>query len=617
MDESTAAERRSTVYRWNLAALSRSQPDVAAMVENVPVPDHVEAATGRDGSATFRLNGDDGKRVWFGRSSMPTISSAEAFPRLWGAASVALPGVLTGQELLVVVQKLPVQSAVYVLERDPLHIKLAFSLYDYADLLDQLRIVFLLLDDLGARLASALERHPGLGLPTRLLTVPQVTSAQTADLQRRLEEVGERAAAVQRRVVEDCGRQLHGRVYGPLPTQPRIAIISDDARPVTLDTAARLTRALGRLGWSFTCCVPDRPDRCHLAARISAVAESRAELVIFLNTPPGPLATLLPQDLPTASWYVAPPTPGASKPLNAPVDHLYFVASRHVAEALAGVGVAPEALRPCGLATDPSVYRRLSSDVVPDGEGRTGVAILADLPDLRPQAYGVTLTSHVSLWQSMYKVIMDRVDETRARPPEYWLRAAQAASGVPLNEPTVRERFLRLLQAVIVPACRTRAAAVALVKARFPVTVRGRNWDLVEGNGCERSGPIPNGDLLNQLFNTVGALVLTETSVATLQLAIDALSTGTGVVMFEPDHPFEEEFPALAALSPCLMFYRTRVELVRRIRDLLSADRSRTERRERAALLLHGSHTVTHRLRSMVDQVRAVRTASGLAVGGP
>ena len=137
-------------YHRNQAALRAFQPSVAAILDEVAIPEEVKPATGRDGSDTFLIPDETGRHVWFGGSSMPGISAAEIFAGFRGDGSNAsLPGVLTGVEPLVVAGQMAAHTALFVVEQDPLQLKLAMHLRDYSDLFAGGRLVFVLIEFVG------------------------------------------------------------------------------------------------------------------------------------------------------------------------------------------------------------------------------------------------------------------------------------------------------------------------------------------------------------------------------------------------------------------------------------------------------------------------------------
>ena len=260
------------LYQHNLAALSASQPEVAALVESADIPVGTTSAIGRDGTRTFRIPADNGRPVWFGRSSMPSVSAEEMFGAVaHQTGNVALPGILTGAEVATLTNRLPRHCALFVLEDDPTSIKLALHLHDFTDDLRSRRIVFIPGDQLVETVGVIFEREPGYEIPCHLFRAPQFTPAESAERQRKLEAGAEVAARIQARKIESYGRAIRQNEFQPWTDAPRVAVVSLDATPIAVATARRIERALDGLNWNHVVCVPDTPIHCHTAARIRAI----------------------------------------------------------------------------------------------------------------------------------------------------------------------------------------------------------------------------------------------------------------------------------------------------------------------------------------------------------
>ncbi len=135
----------SNCYHRNLAALTDAQASLAAAIDAIPIPDGVTPVRGRDDSDTFFLPTGDGRGAWFGGSSMPTISAFEAWSGLRGdGRNLILPGVLTGLEPLLILERIPKHSALFVCEPDGLLLKLALILRDYTRFIESGQLVFIL-----------------------------------------------------------------------------------------------------------------------------------------------------------------------------------------------------------------------------------------------------------------------------------------------------------------------------------------------------------------------------------------------------------------------------------------------------------------------------------------
>ncbi len=117
--------------------------------------------------------------------------------------------------------------------------------------------------------------------------------------------------------------------------------------------------------------------------------------------------------------------------------------------------------------------------------------MMVDLPDDRAIANGVTLTSHLALWQHLQEEVARRVDEYRPDRAASILEQAERTSGVSLKDPAGRDRFMGLIRHVIAPATMSRVAAKTLVEHGFRVAVWGHHWPTSGPLAGARRGPIP------------------------------------------------------------------------------------------------------------------------------
>ncbi|MFQ5414956.1 MAG: hypothetical protein ACE5E6_10910 [Phycisphaerae bacterium] len=341
-------------FEHNVDALAERQPDVADAVRSVPVPAGVSPATGRDGAPTLRVPGPDGDLIWFGGSSMPTVSADAIVGRVPDdGGNVTLPGVLTGLEPLLLTRRLPPHVATFVVESDLASLRLALHVYDYAPPIRAGRLVFITGADIVAHLRAFFDAHPGYAFPARLISVPHRAPSALAELTARLEHAADEVTRVQTRLIEHACKRLQARAprahtFAGAPAnaaardtahaprapehRPRVAVVSVDVSPATCAQTARIARALARLEWPHEICIPDAPDRCHVLARLAAVDRAAADFVLIVNGTTGLPRALLPDTLPVVSWCLpgTPPTMPASqlRALSAdlrPADEVKFV----------------------------------------------------------------------------------------------------------------------------------------------------------------------------------------------------------------------------------------------------------------------------------------------------
>lgn len=556
----------------NLQALQTRQPDLADHLRALTIPSTVQPATGRDGHPTFRIVGPDGRARWFGGSSMPSISAPEMLAAYSSdGANVVLPGVLTGVEPKIIAERSPAHTAVFVVENDPLAVRLALQLYDYTALIEAGRVLFLLADDLSGRLQRFFAAHPGYEIPTQVVSIPHLTPAQLADLRRRLEEAGARVVAAQHALLQSLAERIAARWNHPAPGPGGVAVIGVDARPAGLAWVRRIARACAALGRPHSTCAPSTPDQCHIVARLRAVESASAGLVLFADHFGSRLLPWLPPNLPRAAWF-APAGAIPDEPFPAAHPTLtVFAADRSQLDRLRALAVPPDSLRvapPAAAETHADLRAAGATDLI---------AVLIHAPDDRAAACHLTLPSHQQLWQALRDATRRDIDAVEPDRAEALLAQAERASEVALTDPKLRRLLLGLWQGRVLPAQLAATTVETLAGA---------------GLSAQLTPPLMDAPWSSQTRVVVVPLFTPDAVCPVL----DALARGTAVCARDPHPALAQHYPELAELSAHLHPWRTRAELVHTVKRLL-ADESRTAAGARAAQewTLTG-HTMTHRL---------------------
>ncbi|MBI4717560.1 MAG: hypothetical protein HY763_07130 [Planctomycetes bacterium] len=534
---------------------------------------------------------------------MPTISAPQILARFPdNGCSVLLPGVGTGHEPLVLASRMAGHAAVFVVGESAAAIKLAMHLWDYHEALSAGRLVFLDPADLEAELEALFIGYPGYEVPTQLLPMPQRSTVDLSDLQRRWETAGAAVVEIQRRTVDEAAAALRRRSCGPLPPVPRVALISADARPNGLDRARRIEGGLRRLGWPYQTCVPDAPQRCHIAARMRCIERSTADLVLLANGSAGRLAPLLPGGLALASWYMPDAPLGALAGEIAPGEYV-FAASTAQAALLADVGAADPCV--CEPGADDLFAVGGGSCAEPPPEAHRSVAVLMDVPDARADACGITLPSQRALWRALEQLIRQAVDRYEPTAAPGLLAEAERRSGVFLREVDLRERFMDFVRCRLAPAALADATATALAQNGFHVLLAGTGWAAPTTPGIEWVGPTPRGQAFGEFLRCVRCVVLPQLVADALDLLLDVIACGKPVVCRRPDIPMERDYPALAPVLAAVTMYSARRELVALGHDVLSGAPSACSTTGEAQNLVLREHTMSRRLEYLVGRVRA------------
>jgi len=596
-------------YAANLRSLTLLQPEIAAEIDAAVVPPGARQTLGRDGSRTYLLAGGEGRPVWLGGSSMPGVSAAELFGRYQHdrGGNVVLPGIFTGREALVIADRLPPHIAVFVVESDPLHYKLALHLHDYRALLEGARLIFLLESDLEDRLVRFFSVHSGFEMPTQLLNVPHRSAAQIAELQSRLERAGQRVLAGQAGLLDACARAIAARPRRQFDdlsgSCPRVAVLSTNLSRQTADFAAMLGRALEDLGWPHGVCVPDSPASCHNVARMKAVDQLGADLALFVNSLPGALRDLLPEALPVVCWFLpGAPVPDARPISIGPHDRFLAASAKQLAD-LSAAGIPARQTHHIEPGADGLFLRPLFARAE---TGATGITLLCELPDDRPEAVDIKLPSQLALWRAMQAAAARHADEWRDEIARIVLDEAQQASGVVITEPALRDQFAVFLRTRIAPVAVAVATVRSLSERTLSIAAYGANRPDALPAGVVRGGPIPSAEALREILAGSEWLILPVHHPANVQLCLHALAAGTRVAMRAGPVPFEHEHPSLEAIARHIRFYRSSRELLRHLDGPIGE-----QTRDDARRIIRDEHSVACRLRSIVGLVNGGMEPNG------
>lgn len=623
MDDPACLDRLNEQFARNLEALQTFQPALAGRLQNFPIPNDVRLVTARDGVHTYLVCDGTGREHWLGGSSMPSISSEELFGR-WQpvGGSVVLSRILTGREVQVIVSQLEPHCALFVTEPDLRAITLAFRLCDFEELLTSGRLVLLPMaedaSDLEESLVDFFCRHPGYEIPLHILTIPHLGPAQASQFQRSMERAAARVQAVHaqsiQRHVESLARACG--VLRPGASVSRVALLSTAAGAHSIERGARIVRGLQALGIQTVECVPDRPCRCHLAARLQAITDACPDVILFSECHPGQSRQLLPDFLPILSWNSA--GVASIRPIEyriGPAD--WFVAeSPRVAADLLRAGVPESRLLRISPGADTAGVCAVGEGFTPivSGVKRSSVVVWFDLPDDSAEAADVALTSHLALWQSLQAIVRQTAAEYRESQAELILQQAEKQSGVPIGEPRLREAFINVLRTRIAPCAVALATVESLSKSGFELRAYGHGWS-TRLSASVAAGPVPHGRWRFEALAQAQWLILPIAAAASTELILDALLAGCRVAVRAGQAAWTSTQPDLAEFEPLVETYRNLRELKM---HLAKQSLPTAAGRQRPANLVAEGHTMAHRLRAVLakatacaESVRSADTAVG------
>ncbi len=161
----------------------------------------------------------------------------------------------------------------------------------------------------------------------------------------------------------------------------------------------------------------------------------------------------------------------------AAADTVYLAASPRIADVLRQAGVRDAALRDWFWACESDEGQP------PAGEPADAVLLVADLPPVRPEIFGVRQPTHQQLWSHLRDAAGKLWQTPKIAETQRLLERAARDCGVELRDRTLRDNMLQLIERAIVPAAALEAIAATLAVEAAELLVLGRGWErLTIGN---------------------------------------------------------------------------------------------------------------------------------------
>lgn len=596
-------------WQRNLSAIKQVDPDLANLLQNVAVPDGAELTTGRDGSPTYRIPGQDTDR-WLGMTSMPTVSGPAVLRNFdLGSGNVALPGIGQGIETRLLVDQLGPSRAVIVLEQDPAALAMVLRLHDVSAALASRRLILIVPTeaDAGAPIApltGALMRyladHDGVIPPDRMLAWPWLSATQT-DL---LRMVLQRASAE----ITHQRTQALANLSATLADRYRDRVTDAPAKPSTLavcltpmaeacQIATQLVDSAGSHGWTAQAWLGNAPDRNTSLPLGRTIAQMQPDWVVLIDTVRGRLARVLPAGLRAVTWL----TPWAQVDGEfvggvGPDDRVATMTDR-LAHHLVAAGLPADRVS----VIPPGVLLR---DQVAPASASCDVLAVADARATDAESNGLTLDSHRALWHAASRLIVDEAERYCDDDIERLLSRAEKKAGATFQDPNLRTDVQRHINAVLGQTLVRRKAYAAALKAGVPLTIRGRGWGDVDAVSSAWAGPVA---LAERAAAYASAKIVLHVDITGNTTPDTLLAAASGAVVVARAHPTDQANRGLTdLLEPGreILLFRKHSEMIGHIKRLLADEPARREMVDCARAKLAESHTMAHRLQELWELAR-------------
>ena len=176
----------------------------------------------------------------------------------------------------------------------------------------------------------------------------------------------------------------------------------------------------------------------------------------------------------TAAWIIDE----ASVPRQYADDGtLYLAASPRISDRLRAAGARPDSVMDWYWGCDEN-----NADTVPAYDTEA-IVLIADLPDDRPEAFGIRESTHRKLWRQLRDTASRVWQTARIAEPSKLLVRAERECHVELVDQALRERFASLAEQVVIPSVVLEQLCGALSDERLSVQAVGKGWQRLKLSG--------------------------------------------------------------------------------------------------------------------------------------
>ncbi|TWT45470.1 hypothetical protein RAS1_18950 [Phycisphaerae bacterium RAS1] len=594
LDASSPAPPDPAIWAHNFAALSTSQPALAATVAQAAIPEHWKPVRGLDGAATWRIEPPGHAPLWLGATAAPRTRAAGLLSHVASdGQNLMLTALGAGGELDLLLQRLPATSAVFVAESDGSVLRAVLSSTDFSGAIRDGRLWLVPPEDAFNALVAICREQVGLLPPARLVVIPGTGDQRLATLT----EACRRAAVT---VEGERKTALAAMTLAPPPgaSAPRIGILGSAGDAPAAAAARSLAAGAQSIGIQTRLCLVESPRDVHPLAQARKLAEFHPTLLLGVNI----AASRLPMrvEAATAGWCT---TVAAAEQCDVGVGML-LAASPTISDALrrraAQTSPPPRVSELYWAADEPGC--------APPPDGPAAVVILADLPATDERACGIEQPTHKLIWRRMLALKSRIARQPELLDAEALLLRGEREAGITVTDAGVRQALRDAAASRLIPALVARTIESAARALGPRVITIGDGWDRPAENVTSASLTSPTLRQIPSETNVAACVVVCPADPLTLRL-LEAARRGWPLLLQSAvPHGVRTGLGGVLSERHYLTF-RTAAELQPLLKDAVSNPAAHRSRANRALEQLRGGHTFTDRARALVAMFDADATA--------
>lgn len=618
------------LFQKNIDTLREVDSDLAESIGEVEIPPEYQPAVAKDGSVSFKRYFNDGKSQWLGKSSIPMVFAQANQKRIEiGQGNLVMQGLGHGADVLATLEKMSPYQALFVVEQDPVVIRLAFELRNFSPFLRKKQLVILLGESVDQLIDDFYQKNPGYNIIQKATILPYYSQKEN--------QIFAQSVNI---AMESCVAHLAGKVAVLMDQQSKrdqqhqagemaellasgkiseIKVLHGATRyaETVVSTAQTALAGLAQLGMIVDETQYDKPDQASGYAQLQRMENLWSHMVIMVDALRGDVNPALPESATCVSLLRNPQDRLLKKEhspakLLGPNDFVFAASLDHLAE-LEEAGVPKSRIGYLPIAANTQTYQPVSLAQEETKTTACDIALVASRVDSDADSYGIKLPTHQRLWQSVAAEICDGAEKYHSGLAQRFLKRAQSC-GVEINEKELLDHFGQLIENVLGDAVLRDFYASYLLKRDLNVKIWGRTplhptlrdeqpnfWEQSAANQAI-AGEIAPGQPLNALYNDAKIHLAISSRGGVDEFLLNGIAAGAFFLV--KAHPSDKKPGGLGEffkIGKEIITFDSPNDLVRKVKQYLRDDQARKQIAQAGHQRCLADHSAAVRMQQMLD----------------
>lgn len=623
-----------TLFAENIKAIQARNPELAQRLMEVTIPESAELTVANDGSVTYRIRQDDGRKPWLGYSSVPLIVARENIKRTdVGYANLAMDSIASGAEAKAVLQKMAPFQALFVTESNLVRLALALRIRDFSTELRAGRLLIFMDGRPAQEIEAFLNEHPGYNIVNKSITWAWRSDRENQEFAQQLSLAMQRCTKIAMAKMNDLmhaqrqyDQQHRATAIDSLrnalqnTASLRIANCTQAYTPTDCWTSRDALTGAKQLGAEIDHLVLDQPDKVSNIAQLERLNRLHPSLILLVDRVRGDFAYPLPETSLCASlWRQANQYPPASEQRMGNHDFI-CTAHQHQLKSLRNAGYPQDRTMFLPLFANTELYYPIESRDQTDSDEDADVLMVADRCRIDPQAYQIKLPFQQQLWYAVAEEIRKGADTYHSDVAHEFLTRAERRSRIDLKDEELQTMFLTWIQNGLGETILRDTYADTLVQAGIDLKIR--TWSRHSQEPCDGPdeenllgwsdspvhhcvvGSVEHEESLNRMLNRSKIVVHLSGFGFVDNLVLNAVAAGTLVLVRAGRRdPQPDGIGWYFDLGKEIITFESASDLLRKVRYYLSHDTERTKIAHAARETLLERHSCHIRMQEMLNRI--------------